>query len=132
MKVVDINKEAALEAFDVIKKMCIYHTSSLNSCDYGDRDMDLCDMDWCPILDMFTGDEGDLRLGKNKYDLKTIIKYIENHGDECPECESEEIDVEEDFQEYYIRDGAKIERAVKCDECGASWTEVFILTAIVG
>jgi len=56
-------------------------------------------------------------MSENKYDAEVIAEYIANHADKCPECGSENIDVEDDFREYNTKDGVKVERGTK-GACG--------------
>ena len=67
-----------------------------------------------------------------KYDIETIQTYIENHGDKCPNahCRSTELDVIDEFREYNIEGGLKVEREILCLDCRDTWMEVFVLDNI--
>ena len=47
-KVVD--RKSATKAFNVLKRECKYYKEGINACNYGDRDLDLCALDECPLF----------------------------------------------------------------------------------
>ena len=61
---------------------------------------------------------------------EAVKDYIGNHGDKCPFCGSENVDIEDDFREYNTETGVKVERIVWCITCKESWAEMFALTDI--
>jgi hypothetical protein len=51
---------------------------------------------------------------------------IEEHPSECPACGSTEVlNAYSGVEERYIHTYAELTREIRCDECGAGWTEVF-------
>ena len=52
--------------------------------------------------------------------------YIENGGNKCPVCQSENIGISSNFES----DGTEIWVPVSCSNCGSDWTEYYRLVAI--
>ena len=69
---------------------------------------------------------------RNMITSEIIETYKNNHGDNCPFCGSDQVDTDDDFREYDIRKGVKVEREMLCMsiDCRKEWTEVFMLATI--
>lgn len=60
--------------------------------------------------------------------LAATRNYLANGADACPHCYSKNIDSTE--HEFRRSSPSKVALDMACDDCGATWTEVYSVTEV--